>query len=283
MEITINAPAKINLYLNVLNKRKDDYHNVEMVMQTVNLFDVITIKKTNKTEITLTSTYNFKNKEENTAYIAAKNFLEYINLKNEGIHINIQKKIPLGAGLAGGSSDAAAVLLGLNKLFECNFTKNKLAKLGEKIGADVPFCIFGGTMLATGIGTILSPLPPIKNCYFVIVKPKFSISTKTAYQSLNNILSKKNKSIKNIISAIKSNNLKTISKNIYNKFEEVIKNEELSQIKNLLNNKGALNSCMTGTGSAIYGIFDNKEKAIYCKKVLDKYYKESFLVIPFFH
>ena len=283
MEITVNAPAKINLYLDILNKRNDGYHEVEMIMQTVSLFDKITIKKSDKKGIILTCTYNFdEDIKKNTAYIAAEKFFEYTNI-NPGICIHIQKQIPVGAGLAGGSSDAAAVLIALNTLFECNLSKGELANIGEKIGADVPFCIFGGTMLATGTGTALSPLLSLKNCHVLIVKPTFSVSTKLAYQASDQTPREKNKSIDNIISAIKSNNLRDIAKNIYNRFETVLNFDEVTNIKNILNKNGALNSCMTGTGSAVYGIFEDKEKAIYCKNLLNKNYKDVFLTAPFFY
>ena len=284
MEITVNAPAKINLYLDILNKRNDGYHEVEMIMQTVSLFDKITIKKSDKKGIKVTSTYNFdEDIKKNTAYIAAEKFFEHTKLINPGISINIQKQIPVGAGLAGGSSDAAAVLIALNTLFECNLSKGELANIGEKIGADVTFCIFGGTMLATGTGTALSPLLSLKNCHVLIVKPTFSVSTKLAYQASDQTPREKNKSIDNIISAIKSNNLRDIAKNIYNRFETVLNFDEVTNIKNILNKNGALNSCMTGTGSAVYGIFEDKEKAIYCKNLLNKNYKDVFLTAPFFY
>lgn len=283
MEITVNAPAKINLYLDILNKRSDGYHNVEMVMQTINLFDEITIKKSDKKGIIITSAYNFdENVKKNTAYIAAEKFFEHIKHPNSGICIDIQKKIPVGAGLAGGSSDAAAVLIGLNALFECKFSKHELADIGKNVGADVPFCIFGGTMLATGIGTTLLPLPALKNCYILTVKPSFSVSTKTAYQASDQFPYEK-RSISHIISAIKSNNLKDTAKNIYNRFEKVLNFDEIAKIKNILNKSGALNSCMTGTGSAVYGIFEDAEKAIHCKNLLGQNYKDIFLATPFFY
>lgn len=283
MEITVNAPAKINLYLDILNKHNDGYHEVEMIMQTVSLFDKITIKKSDKKGIIVTSTYNFdEDIKKNTAYIAAEKFFEYTKLINPGICIHIQKQIPVGAGLAGGSSDAAAVLIALNTLFECNLSKVELATIGEKVGADVPFCIFSGTKLATGTGTALSTLPPLKNCHVLIVKPTFSISTKLAYQASDQAPLEKNKSINNIISAIKSNNLRDTAKNIFNRFETVLNFDEVTNIKNILNKNGALNSCMTGTGSAVYGIFEDKEKAIYCKNFLSKNYKDIFLTAPFF-
>lgn len=281
MKIIIEAPAKINLYLDVLKKRNDGYHEVEMIMQTVSLFDKITIEKSNSPGISLTSTYKFsEDVEKNTAYIAAKKFFEYSKIEEPKINIHIKKNIPVGAGLAGGSADAAAVLIGLNDLFKSNLSKSELISIGKVIGADVPFCILGGTMLATGIGTTLDYLTPIQKCYIVIVKPEFSVSTKEAYQSVDKFYLPKNKSISDIIFAINSKNLYSTAKNIYNRFEMVINFDELFRIKDILNKSGALNSCLTGTGSAVYGIFDDKEKANYCKNILEKDYNEIFLVEP---
>lgn len=283
MEFTISAPAKINLYLNILNKRCDGYHEVEMIMQTVNLFDEITINKSETRGIFFTSTYKFnEDLQENTAYIAAKKFFEYTNLTNSGICIHLRKQIPVGAGLAGGSSDAAAVLIGLNKLFNCKLSKNELSEIGKKVGADVPFCIFGGTMLATGIGTDLSHLPPLKDCHILIVKPNFSVSTQEAYQASDKFSCEENLSVTSIISAIKSRNLKATAENIYNRFETVLNFDEVSKMKNILNENGALNSCMTGTGSSVFGIFESEKEAICCKNIFAEKYKDVFLVNPFF-
>lgn len=281
MEITIKAPAKINLYLEVLNKRADGYHEVEMVMQTVSLYDKIVVKKKNDRKIKITSNKQIINDvEKNTAYIAAKKFFEYTKLLNKGLEIKIQKEIPIGAGLAGGSSDAAAVLCGLNKLFECKLTLKELIYIGSQVGADVPFCIVGGTQLATGIGTTFVSLPKIPDCKIVIVKPDFSISTQEAYQACDKFIDEQRQDINNIKAALESKDIEKISKNIYNRFEEVMNLPEVMQIKRVLNRGGAINSCMTGTGSAVYGIFEDEAKAIRCRDDLSKNYKEVFIVSP---
>lgn len=281
MLISINAPAKINLFLDILKKRNDGYHEVEMIMQAINLFDVVTIETCNNKRVNLTCTYDvIENVEKNTAYIAAEKFFSYSKIENPGINIHIEKQIPIGAGLAGGSADAASVLVGLNCVFKNNFSKSELASIGKEIGADVPFCILGGTMLAEGIGTDLSALPSIPSCYIVLVKPTFSVSTKEAYQASDNFIEKEKKSIVSMISAIKSKDLTAIANNMYNRFEVVMAFDEVTQIKAILNENGALNSCMTGSGSAVYGIFDDKEKAEFCKNILSGTYDEVFLVQP---
>ena len=281
-EVRIEAPAKINLYLDILKKCTDGYHEVEMIMQTVSLFDVVTIRKADDCDISLTCTCKIADRpQDNTAYIAAEKFFAHTKIENPGVNISLQKKIPQGAGLAGGSADAAAVLIGLDRLFSMDLPQSKLAKIGEQIGADVPFCIYGGTMLATGTGTILKPLPVIPKCWIIIVKPNFSVSTKSAYEASDRCAAMPRfQTASRLTSAIKAEDLRGIAKNLYNRFESVLNIEEVSKIKGMLKKNGALNSCMTGTGSAVYGIFDDEEKAQICKKVLNAAYDQVFLVTP---
>lgn len=281
-EVRTEAPAKINLYLDILKRRADGYHEVEMIMQTVSLSDVVTIRKTVDCCINLNCTSKVTDRlQDNTAYIAAEKFFAYTKIENPGVNISLQKKIPQGAGLAGGSADAAAVLLGLDRLFSTGLPKNELAKIGEQIGADVPFCIYGGTMLATGTGTTLTPLQDIPKCWMIIVKPSFSISTKSAYEASDRCAAMPGpQPIFNLTSAIKAEDLRGIAKNLYNRFECVLNLGEVAEIKEMLNKSGVLNSCMTGTGSAVYGIFDDAEKAQICKKVLSAAYDQVFLVTP---
>lgn len=281
-EVRIEAPAKINLYLDILKRRADGYHDVEMIVQTVSLFDVVTIRKTDDCDISLTCTSKVTNRpQDNTAYIAAEKFFANTKIENPGVNISLQKKIPQGAGLAGGSADAAAVLIGLDRLFSTGLPKSELSKIGEQIGADVPFCIYGGMMLATGTGTTLKPLPAIPKCWIIIVKPIFSVSTKGAYEASDRCASMlSSQTASRLTSAIKAEDLHGIAKNLYNRFESVLNFEKVSEIKKMLNKNGALNSCMTGTGSAVYGIFDDAEKAQICKKVLSAAYDQVFLVTP---
>lgn len=280
--VRIEAPAKINLYLDILKRRADGYHEVEMIMQTVSLFDVVTIRKTDDCDISLKSTCKVADRpQDNTAYIAAEKFFAHTKIENPGVNISLQKKIPQGAGLAGGSADAAAVLIGLDRLFNTGLPKGELAKIGEQIGADVPFCIYGGTILATGTGTNLMPLPAMPKCWIIIVKPSFSVSTKSAYEASDRCASMLSpQTASRLTSAIKAEDLRGIAKNLYNRFESVLNIEEVSEIKEMLNKNGALNSCMTGTGSAVYGIFDDEGKAQICKKVLSSAYDQVFLATP---
>lgn len=281
MKIIVNAPAKINLYLDILGRRSDGYHDVEMVMQTVSLCDTVTVTRTKHGNINLTcSTPIPGHVERNTAYLAAQAFFEHANICNPGIDIHIRKRIPICAGLAGGSADAAAVLNALNQIFDTNISKEELAKLGEKIGADVPFCVHGGTMLATGTGTTLEALPPMPKCHFVIVKPDIAISTRAAYEASDVSTSSKNNSAKNVISAIAAKDLQALSNSLYNRFEEVLSLNEMERIKSLLIYHGALNACMSGSGSAVFGIFEDNAQAAKCKDALSARYEGNFLVDP---
>lgn len=281
MKITVNAPAKINLYLDILGRRKDGYHDVEMVMQTVSLCDTVTVTRTKHGNIHLTCSTPIPGPlKSNTAYLAAQAFFEHANICSSGIDIHIRKRIPICAGLAGGSADAAAVLNALNQLFDTNFSKNELAALGEKIGADVPFCVHGGTMLATGTGTTLEALPPMPKCCFVIVKPDIAISTVTAYEASDASASSKKNSSRDIIAAINANNLRGVAKSLYNRFEEVLVLEEIEKIKFLLTQHGSLNACMSGSGSAVFGVFEDELKTIKCKEALSSHYDEVFWAEP---
>ena len=204
MEIKVKAPAKINLYLNILNKRQDGYHNVNMIMQSVSLYDTVTVTQTNENRINISSNFDFSGeKTNNTAYIAAAEFFKCTGIKSSGININLEKKIPLCAGLAGGSTDAAGVLLALNSIFKTNLSRCDLANIGKKVGADVPFCIFGGTMISKGTGTLLSSLPYMPDCFIVLVKPKILISTQRAYAKSDEVTVPSVKSMSEIIYAVK--------------------------------------------------------------------------------
>ena len=172
MKLTVNAPAKINLTLDIIGRRNDGYHLVKMLMQSVDVCDTVTVWDDADSPIQV-----FCNREEipvseaNTAYRAAQAFFEAAKIENPCIGIKIKKRIPMAAGLAGGSADAAAVIVALDRMFETRLSEAELTDIGERVGADVPFCIFGGTMLAEGIGTILTPLPDLPDCYIVLSKP----------------------------------------------------------------------------------------------------------------
>lgn len=282
MKFTVLAPAKLNLFLDITGRRNDGYHIVNMVMQSVSLYDEVSVSlKEDSDEIEIEcSDYNIPCDESNTAYKAVKKFFEHTDAEPTGVLVRIKKRIPAQAGMAGGSTDAAAVLAALNELTETGLTKQELAEIGEEIGADVPFCLFGGTMTAGGIGTILSPLPDIPDCYFVIVKPDIMISTKEAYEASDSAGYKTRANIDRTVNAICNGSLEDIGSSLYNKFEKIVDIPEISGIKETMLSNGALGASLTGSGSAVFGIFAEKGEADDCADILEKKYKEVFVARP---
>ena len=283
--IIISAPAKINLYLEVLDKLENGYHNIDSVMQSVDLSDTLTIS-VHDTESTLVinlvcNNINIPIGKGNLAYIAAEKFCEKYSITNKHIYINIDKKIPIAAGLAGGSTDAAAVLIGLNILFDFNISKEELCKIGVTIGADVPFCIVKGSMHASGIGDILVPCPPLPDCNILIVIGDTHVSTKDAFALYDIMDLPKDTYKKNRLSvALQSGDLQYICDNLYNTFENVI--AEASRTINLINQHHPIKARMSGSGPAVYAIFDERDhiKVIHLMKVLQKYGYKSYWCKP---
>ena len=283
--IRLKSYAKINLGLNVLAKRDSGYHDVDMIMQSLNLYDTITLKKNNnsKNRVLCYKELNCK-EEDNVAYKAANNFFEYVGVSNFFIDIEIKKTIPICAGLAGGSGNAAAVLVGLNNMLGTNLTFDQLSQIGKGIGTDVPFCIFGGTMRAIGIGTDLKKIKNNLDYFVVLVKPKMSISTKDSYSRINlcNVLNKTLK-IDNILTGIEKNDVKFMAKSLFNDLENsllYIQKKDIEHIKDYMISMGAINACMSGSGPSVYGIFDDEGIAIKFFESIKSKYEESFLCRP---
>ena len=280
-QIRIKANAKINLALDILGRREDGYHLVKMVMQSVDLQDIITVSRSNNKKILLTTKYPFPgNIKNNTAYLAAQEFFDHTKRYNEGITIHIQKNIPICAGLAGGSADAAAVILALDQMFNTNLNLEQLKLIGSKIGADVPFCISGGTMLSEGIGTDLSDFPDMPDCFILLAKPNISVSTQEAYDKSDAIGFSDGSDINNLIQAVKLRNIDLISKNLYNRFEKVLNLSEVENIKQTMLEYGALGSSMSGSGPTVFGIFQEYNNAEKCLLNLKKYYKDVYICNP---
>lgn len=261
--IILKGRAKINLTLDVVGKRDNGYHDLEMIMQTVNLYDTIYIRKTKVLGVRLKSNYSWlPTNEKNIAYKAAELFFKESGI-NGGVAIEITKRIPVAAGLAGGSTDAAATLVGLNRLYETHYSKEKLMEMGLKLGADVPFCIVRGTMLAEGIGEKLTPLPPMPTTYVVLLKPPFSASTAAVYKNLdvNNI--QKHPETQVVIQALKDGNVQEIAKNMSNVLEQVTISmyPEIAKIKEEFIEQGAMGTMMSGSGSTVFGLFETEEAA----------------------
>ena len=261
--IELKALGKINLGLDVLGRRENGYHDVRMVMQTVYLYDQITIKKRRKSGIGIeTNLYYLPVNENNLAYRAAKLLKDEFHIE-EGISIHLEKHIPVAAGMAGGSSNAAAVLFGMNRMFELGLSTEELMKRGVTLGADVPYCIMRGTVLAEGIGEILTPLAPMPKCYVLLAKPPVAVSTKLVYEKLDSRETGEHPDIDGIIEGLTEQNLLKVASNMGNVLERVTVEEYpvIDEIKNTMKAAGAMNAMMSGSGPTVFGIFDDKNRA----------------------
>lgn len=268
-EITKKGYAKINLALDVSTLRDDGYHEVSMVMHLVDLYDVVKIKKTHTKKIELNvDVSNLPKNENNIAVKMAKVFFDYMKeCKKDvftGLHIDIKKNIPIGAGLAGGSADGAAVLLALNTLYKANLSKEILCNLGAKVGSDVPFCITGKVAHCTGRGEIIKELNHLEEFYTIIVKPKISVSTKEAYQKIDSKKEVYHPNVDEVVRLInEKESLEKIAKHMGNTFEPFIieQNEIVLKIKEKLEDFGAIKAMMSGSGPSVYGIFYDEDVA----------------------
>ena len=283
--INIKAYAKINLALDVIGKRDDGYHELNMIMQSIRLHDKIYIRKNNNREIKLKSNLPYiPVNHKNIVYKAVDLFRKTYNIK-QGVFVNIYKQIPVSAGLAGGSTDAAATIKGLNKLFNTGLSLEEMMELGGKLGADVPFCMMMGTVLSQGIGDILTPLDKMPDCYILLVKPSFSVSTKKVYENFKLDHTISHPDISASIKAIKNNDLPELSSHMANVLESVTikKYPSINQIKKLMLDNGAFVALMSGSGPTVFGLFEDKGVA---KKAYDsikkaRFRKRIFLTKPY--
>ncbi len=265
--VTIDAYAKINLFLEVCERLDNGYHNLESIMQSVDLKDVVTVTKNNTGKISVkTSLAELADDETNLVYRAAKKFLDTYDVKHNGLHFEVEKNIPMGAGLAGGSADAAATLIGLNTLFDLNISEDELCRLGKSIGADVPFCIKKGTCLAGGIGEVLERITPLPEYHVVISLGEDRISTKWAFEQIDSLPDRKIRKADEIIKAIKNGRIGRISDEMYNIFETVSPHEH--RIKEILTAYSGNKSLMSGSGPSVFSFFENEEDAIRADEAL---------------
>ncbi len=278
-EYHIKAKAKINLSLDVVSKRENGYHNLKMIMHTVNLCDDIVLKETQSGEFTLnTNLLYLPNDERNILYKAYKLFYDEAKIKPQGFSVKLTKNIPVCAGLGGGSADAASELLFLNEYHNNPLSRNTLLKIGERVGADVPFCIMGGTCLAEGIGEILTPLNKLPDCSIVILKPQNKgLSTKDIFSKVNLNEIKYRPDTDGIIKALTDGDLHGVAKRMYNVLEDysVKESPDIEEYKQSLIKEGAIGSLMSGSGNAVFGIFDNKKTA---ENAIEKFKKLTNLV-----
>lgn len=270
------AYAKINISLDVTARRPDGYHDMLMVMQTVSLCDDIRVTLTPEKPSRAECNLRFvPSDSRNLAVRAADVFFAEAGIENMGAHIKMQKHIPVGAGMAGGSSDAAAVLRALDKLCGTALGCERLEQIAAKIGSDVAFCVAGGTQLASGRGEVLSPLPPLPDCTLVICKPDFSVSTPELFRKLDSVKLRCHPDTQGIVELLREGDLPKIARRMYNVFEDVPdrRHNEIAAIKGQMLDAGALGSVMTGTGSAVFGIFADPADAENCAKTLRRDYR----------
>lgn len=274
----IKAYAKINISLDVVGKREDGYHLLRMIMQTIDLYDHINIKKLNSGIIISCNKPYVPTDERNLVYKAADMFINTYNI-NEGVEIYLKKNIPVAAGLAGGSTDAAAVLKAMRNLYKPEIQDEELMKLGLKIGADVPYCMVGGTALCEGIGEKVTRLKSFKNQILVVVKPAFGVSTREVYKNLDIDKINKHPETEILIKNIEEGNLFRVSKNMKNVLENVTlkKHSILKNIKNELISEGAMGALMSGSGPTVFAFFEDMLKAQSCYDKIKKRYKEVFI------
>ena len=274
-DIIEKAYAKINISLDVTARRSDGYHDMAMIMQTVSLCDDVRLSFTGGDRISAKTSLPFiPGDERNLAVRAAKKYFEAIGEPESGLSIRIDKRIPVGAGMGGGSADAAAVLRGLDRAFEGRLGAKRLEELSAEVGSDVAFCVRGGTMLAHGRGEVLTALPDMPECIFVICKPQFSISTPELFRKLDKISLRRHPDTAGLISALEGANLREICRRMYNVFEDVNdrRMKTVAAIKNVLIDYGAIGAVMTGTGSAVFGVFTDRAAAERARSELKKDY-----------
>jgi len=286
-KMQLKALAKINLGLDVLRKREDGYHEVRMIMQNVHIYDQIQLEKCEQEGIHVkTNLYYLPSNENNLVYKAAKLLWDEFEISG-GLRIDLEKHIPVAAGMAGGSSDAAAVLFGVNRMYGLGLSMEELMERGVKIGADVPYCIMRGTALSEGIGEILSPLPPMPPCYIVVAKPGISVSTKFVYENLRANELEYHPDIDGMIKALENQDLRELAACMENgnvlETVTVPAYPVIQKLKETMLHHGALASLMSGSGPTVFGIFENRQAAKRAYTALKRscYAKQVYLTMPY--
>ena len=283
--LQLKAYAKINLGLDVVRRREDGYHEVRMIMQTIKLYDKLTFNLLEEDEIRLKTNLGFLPvNEDNLVYKAVKLLKDQYHIP-KGLEIDLFKCIPVAAGMAGGSTDCAAALVGAAKLFGLHLSKQELMELGVKLGADVPYCVLRGTALSEGIGEILTPLPPIPDCYILIAKPPISVSTKFVYENLRANELERHPDIDGMVDVIKKGDLQGITDRMENVLETVTipAYPIIEDIKNCMKDNGAMNALMSGSGPTVFGIYQEEALAEKTRNIIRErnLAQQVFVVKPF--
>lgn len=277
----IQAFAKLNLTLDILGKREDGYHDLRMVMQSITLADTLTLEENQGEGLRVSANLRFlPTGEKNLAAAAALRFWEALGREPEDLDIRIEKRIPVCAGMAGGSSDAAAVLRALNQRAGEPFSPRELAKIGERVGSDVPYCVLGGTALAEGRGEMLTPLAPLPRCWVVACKPDFPISTPELFAQADRVKLRRRPDTAGLVAALEAGDLGGVARRMYNVFEDVLPARlytRVAEIKNDLIQCGALGANMSGSGPTAFGLFDRLEAAQEARACLAQRYRDTFL------
>lgn len=276
----INAYSKINLTLDITRKRSDGYHDISTIMQSIALCDEIELTKNKDCKIKISCTKRgIPVDERNSAYKAARALLDYCNITDMGVNIFINKAIPVEAGMGGGSADAAAVLMGMNKLFDLQLTESVLVDIAAGIGADVPFCLVGGTKRCEGIGDVMRDVTPLPECFILICKPPIGVSTALAYSESDKYPQDGSFMTPLMEKALETRDLNKIVEYIGNRFDDILQIPDVQIIKSLMNEYGAIKSSMTGSGSAVFGIFTDEIKIKEAYNIL-KPYGDVFITKP---
>ena len=280
-EIRLKARAKINISLDVTGRRDNGYHDVLMIMQTINLYDKLMLRKQKENRITIhTNLHYLPTDERNLVYKIIRYFKVTYQIE-DGVYVDLYKMIPVAAGMAGGSSDAAQTIIGMNKLFQLKLSLDEMLKIGEQFGADIPYCILQGTVLASGLGEELEILDPFPKAHVLIAKPRFSVSTPAVYQRYDQISTSEHPDTEALLDYIKDQDIKGICQNLGNVLEAVTIDmyPEIEQIKDKMLELGAEGSLMSGSGPTVYGLFTDKKKAEQAKKKLCKEHKLQFVYL----
>lgn len=282
--VEVLAYAKINLMLDIIRRRTDGYHDLFMIMQSVGVADRVTVEREPGRKLRLTASIeDIPLDDKNIAWKAAALFFKTTGLRRPGLHIHLEKHIPHAAGLAGGSADGAAVLVALNRLMGTDLSTDQLCDMGVQIGADVPFCIVGGTCLAQGIGEVLSPLKPMPPCHIVLAKPDFGVNTGKAYDLFDTNGKTHNADQLGMLTAVQNRDLPAICGKLENVFEQFVEVPGRIEMKEVLRAAGAAGVCMSGSGPTLFGIFTDKAQALAAAQDLAPFAKDIAVTKPVRH
>ena len=277
----VKVAAKINLMLDILKKLDNGYHSLFMIMQSINLYDTVCVEKNNENKIIIEcDNPKVPCNEKNIVYKCAMKFFEYSGVTDYGVTIKIEKRIPMAAGIAGGSADGAGTLYCLNKLFDTNYSIKELCEIGVKVGADIPFSLNGGTAVVLGVGDVVAPVKSIDKCYAVIVKPDQDVSTPEAYAQFDALSRVRHLDRVSMIDAVSNGDYKKICSLCGNVFEQAVEVPKRPHIKNTMRKFGADACCMSGSGPTVFGLFSNEDDAKECYEKLKSKYSEVYICQP---